>query len=244
MFHHHHHHSGSKKDVQVERIGLNDFFLTLLLGVGVFFIYRHWEYPYLPPNVWSDAAAAAGVRPVEHILPGSFTFAAKILFGICGIGGGNWVLRLAGHVTSAVLAAMAYTVIRQALVLIMRSRRQNSRRRTIVTEIASLTGALAFIFCEPVWNAGQCLSPVTIQIFLAMSALTTFFAFLRKGTLKWSYFCAIILGLLTAETPFGLILMVLLLALNFLIINKVPSLDSPFFRPAVIQVGKWYMTFA
>lgn len=237
----HRHHS--ETDVQIGKVGLNDFFLSSLVALGVFLLLKIWEYPFLPPSVWPEAAAAAGVRPPETILPGYFTFAARILFNLFGIGGGNWILRTAGHVALAGLAVMVYLVICQVLNLMRRLRRTATLRQRFVTQIASVTATIAFVLSDPVWNAGQCLSPVTIQLCLVMSSLVFFFGFLRKGTLRWAYLTALMLGFLTAETPLGLILTVVLVALNFFVIRVRPSIDSPFFKPAVIQVGKWYMTF-
>ena len=228
---------------QTERIGLGDLVIVTLIAVltaGISFL---WEFPGLHPSVWSDALVAAGLRPSTAAVPGFWTAISSVIYSTFGIQHADNVLRLLGHLTLGGIAICVYGVLREWLAFAMRSRPQFSKRRTLVMRIAAAVGAAAFVLADPVWTAGQCLSETTIQLGLTLWILESFFVFLRKGTIKYAYLCAVLLGLLSAETPFGLVLTVLLVAINMFVIHVMPTMESPFFNPSVMEVGKWHMTF-
>lgn len=228
---------------QTERIGLGDLLISAGVAVVTCLLLDVWEFPGLHPAVWNDAVVASGVRPAVSVLPGFWRLIASIVYSLAGLGGGNHMFRLLGHFTLALIAMGVYVVLREMLAFVMRARPQQSPQRTFVMRIASVVGAVAFVFSEPVWTAGQCFSETTLLILLSIIATVSFFVFLRKGEMKYSYFCALALGLLTAETPFGLVLVAAFVGLNLFVLKVMPSMESPFFKPALIAVGKWHMTF-
>lgn len=228
---------------QTEKIGLGDLVIAAALAVITFFGLQIWEFPGLHPSIWEDAVVAAGVRPATHVIPGYFTGVATIIYSIFGKSAGPAMLRLIGHFALAGIAVVVYAAMREMLAFIMRARPQRSKRRSLVMQIASLVGTAAFIATDPIWSAGQFLSETTLLIGLTLGAIEFYFLFLRKGTIKYAYLCAMLLGLLCAETPMGFIFMAAFIALNFVVLKLLPILESPFFRPEVIAVGKWYMTF-
>ena len=233
----------SAQIAQTERIGLGDFVIVGALALATFFGLCIWGFPGIPPALWDDAAIAAGVRPAVHVNAGYFSVVASIVYGIFGQGFGNWLLKLAGRVALSGIAVLVYAAMREMLVFIMRARPQRSIRRFMVMQLASLVGTVAFIVTDPVWAAGQFLSENTILIGLTLGSLEFYFLFLRKGALKYAYACAALLGLLAAETPMGFVFAAAFVALNFAVLKFLPILESPFFRPEVIAVGKWHMTF-
>lgn len=228
---------------QTERIGLGDLVIAGIIAVGTWLLLTIWEFPGLYPGAWNDVAVATGVRPAANVVPGYLVGVASLVYGIFGINCGTVMMRLLGHILLAVIAVGVYAVLREWLAFAMRARPQLSRRRTLVMRLASALGAAAFVFSDPVWNAGQFLSETTLLIALTIGAIEFYFVFLRKGDIKYTYFCAILLGLLTAETPVGLFLIVLFIWLYFFILNVMPMMESPLFKPTVVEVGKWYMTF-
>ena len=228
---------------QTERIGLGDLIISAGVALVTCLLLDVWEFPGLHPAVWNDAVVASGVRPAVSVLPGFWRLIASIVYSVVGLGGGNHMFRLLGHFSLALVAMGVYVVLREMLAFIMRARPQQSIRRTFVMRIASVVGAFAFVFAEPVWTAGQCFSETTLLILLAIVATVAFFVFLRKGEMKYSYICAIALGLLTAETPLGIVMLLAFVGLNLFILKVMPSMESPFFKPALIAVGKWHMTF-
>lgn len=233
----------SAEIAQTERIGLGDLAIAAVLGVSTWVLLALWEFPGLHPAVWTDAAVASGVRPAVHVMPGYFTAFASAVYSVLGIGAGHAALRVLGHAALAATAVVMYAALREMLAFVMRARPQRSKRRTFVMQVASVVGTAAFVCTDPVWTAGQCLSETTVLILLTLVATEMFFLFLRKGTLKYAYLAAVLLGLLCAESPMGFILVAAFISVNFLVLKVLPVLESPFFRPEVIAVGKWYVTF-
>lgn len=228
---------------QTEKIGLGDLIIVGVIAALTWFFATLWEFPGLLPTVWNDATVAAGVRPASSVVPGYWTFIASRIYNIFGNSAAPAMLRFFGHLCLAGIAVCVYAVLREWLAFAMRARPQMSKRRTFVQRIAAALGSVAFVAADPVWSAGQCLSETTILLVLSLLAIEFFFVFLRKGTIKYAYICAILLGLLSAETPMGLILTALFIFVNSFIIKMMPTLESPFFDPSIMEVGKWHMTF-
>jgi len=226
-----------------EKIGFLDFIVAALLAVGVYMLQFLWAYPGIHPASWNQAAIAAGVRPAVNVVPGFWTSIAGWVFSHLGVQAGAAALRNLGHLSLAMITMFVYFFLREVLTFVMRARPQRSPRRKLVMRIAAAIGAVAFACADPVWSAGQFFGETTLMLVITVVAIEFFFAFLRKGSLKFSYLCAILLGLLTAETPMGALLLVSFISLNFLVIKLFPNLESPFFKPELIEVGKWHMTF-
>ena len=229
--------------VQSEKLGLKDFLIAGAMALGFVALQFCWEYPWMHPSAWSDAAVAAGARPAVSIAHGYWTAFATFIYSLFGLSGGNLVLRLLGHVVLAGLTVTVYGVLREMLTFIMRAHPQVSRHRTMVMRLAAAVGTFLLITSQRMWVAGQFLSESTILIALVFAASEFFFAFLRKGKLRYAYITAILLGLLSAESPIGFVLLVIFIVLNLCVLKFMPILESPFFKPAVMATGKWYMTF-
>lgn len=228
---------------RAEKLGFGDLVVAALIAAGIFLLQWFWAYPAIPPYVWDDAAVAAGVRPAASVVPGYWVLLAGGIFKWLGITGGAEVLRYVGHAVLAVTSMFVYGFLREILTFVMRARPQYSPRRKLVMRIAAAIGAVAFATFDPVWAAGQFFCETTLLIALTVAAIELFFAFLRKGSLKYSYLCALLVGLLIAETPAGIVLLVAFILMNSLVLKVFPNLESPFFKPALIEVGKWHMTF-
>lgn len=228
---------------QTERIGLGDLVIAGLLAVATLVISLVWDFPGLLPSVWSDAVVASGVRPAVHILPGYFRFFGSLVYGAFGVNGGEHVLGVVGHVSLMLIAVCVYATLREVLAFVMRARPQFSKQRTIVMQLASAVGSVAFVCADAVWASGQSFCESTILMMLLLGSLEFYFLFLRKGSLKYAYGCAVLLGFLAAESPFGLVLGAVFIGIYSFILKVMPVLESPFFKPALIAVGKWHMTF-
>jgi len=228
---------------QTERIGLGDLIIAGVLAVITWVLQTAWSLPIVHPSLWEDVAVANGVCPASHLVGGYFVAVASLVFRMVGPVAGKVILSNLGRIALSGVAIVAYASLREMLAFIMRARPQRSKRRTLVMQIASIVGTFAFVAGEPVWQAGQFLSETTILIALAMFALEFFFVFIRKGTLKYAYLCALFLGLLAAESPLGFALLVGFIVVNNIVLKMLPILESPFFKPAVLAVSKWYMTF-
>ena len=228
---------------QTEKIGLGDLVIAGALAGVTFLALSVWGFSRLHPAVWDGAVVACGVRPAVHVMPGYWTAIASLLHSWLGFGAWESALMLVGRLSVAGIAVCVYAVLREMLAFVMRARPQFSRRRTMVMRFAAAIGTVAFVAADPVWSAGYCLSHTTVMLALTLGAFEFFFVFLRKGSIKYAYLCSVLLGLLAAESPLGFLLPILFIALNIFVMRVIPALESPFFKPAVIEVGKWHMTF-
>jgi len=229
---------------QTERIGLGDVIIAAIVGIATWVLLTVWNLPIIHPALWEDVAVANGVRPASHLVQGYFVAFASLAFRVFGAHAGSAMLGAMGKLVMSGVAVVAYGALREMLAFIMRARPQRSLRRSMVMQLASIVGTVAFIANEPVWRAGQYLNETTILIALAVFAIEFFFVFLRKGTLKYAYLCAMFLGLLAAESPMAFVFLVGFIVVNNIVLKAFPVLESPFFKPAVMAVSKWYMTFA
>ena len=230
------------ESIREEGINWIDLIIAGILGATIWVCMSIWEFPGLHPTVWHDVAVATGVRPADTLIPGFYTLVASICYHF-GLTAGAFAMRFLGHFSAACIGILIYALLRELLAFIMRARPQHSGKRTIVMRMAAVLGSIAFVVSDPVWNAGECLSATTMTLGLTLLGIEAFFLFLRKGTLKWGYLCALAMGLLAAETPMAFVLVILFILLNDVVLTRLPVFESPFFRPEVIAVGKWYMTF-
>lgn len=228
---------------QAEKIGLGDLIIAGVLGAVTWALLTIWEFPGLHPAVWNDAAVAAGVRPAAQVLSGYWVALTQLFYAAFGLARGEWVLRFAGHVVLAGIAVLVYAAMREVLTFIMRARPQRSQRRTLVMRLASIVGTFAFVFSDAIWNAGQCLTRTTIVLALTLGAIEFYLLFLRKGTIRYAYHSAGLLGIVAAMSPLGFLWPIILISLYLFVVKVVPALESPLFKPAVMEVGKWHMTF-
>ena len=234
---------GVAENAQTEKIGLGDLTIAAILAALTWVLQMVWEFPGLYPEVWKSAAVAAFVRPAYEVVPGYWTAFSTLLFKLLGVGGAEIAFKVIGHLFLAGLSALVYFVLREWIAFAVRMRPQRSRRRPMVMKIAASIGAAAFVFSDPLWTAGQCFSETTILVTLTIAALEFFMVFLRTCEIRYAYFCSILLGLIAAESPMGIALPVLFFSVNLVILHMMPSLESPFLKPAIMEVGKWHMTF-
>ena len=233
----------SVKAAPSDGIGVLDFLLSLLLAAGTAGLMFFWAFPGIGPEMWDDVAVAAGVRPAASVVPGIWHFIASALFRNLGLNTGLDVLRMSGPVVSGLCAGMVFLLFRQILSLTSRLRLQYSPQRFLIVRLASFLGALFFACADPVWKAGQMFSPVILLVFLSAGAMLMFFSFLQGGRLASAYGAMFLLGVLSAESPMGIFLVVFCWGVYFLAVRNVLSLDMPLLNPFVGQITKWHMTF-
>lgn len=224
-----------------------DLFICLLLAAGTTGLQFLWSFPGIYPALWEKVAIAAGLRPAEGLLNGYWLLLADLVFRVLGAGFGTLALRFAGHVALGFVAVLAYGVLREALAFLIRVRPQLSPNRTGVMRLASALGAAAFVAADPVWTAGQFFGPVLLHTMLALAATKFFLSFLRRGTLSRAYLGALLLGLLIAATPFGVVLLGFFIAVGVMVTrtkrNSRKVVVTGFVRPLVLVIGRWHITF-
>ena len=84
-----------------------DWALALVVGGLTFVGLVAFAFPGLCPDVWNDAAVAAGLRPPQTIFPGFWRVIAQ-LFYLGGVEAGNAGLVWAGRVCAALTGVAGY----------------------------------------------------------------------------------------------------------------------------------------
>ncbi len=234
--------AGRQTFLPAERMAGLDWALAAGLAVLAFAGLTAFPFPGLSPDVWNDAAVAAGLRPPAEIFPGLWRVLAKGLY-LKGVAAGNGLLPWAGRACAALTAGCAYLFLRAALALLVRGRLRYAVRRHLVQRGAAALGALFFACADPVWRAGQAFSPAGLLMLLTLVQLVLFLWFLLAGRLAAALGAMALAGLLAAETPFGFLLLagcwgVYLLALRHdALCERMPLLD-----PVAGPSAKWQLT--
>ena len=232
-----------QQPVVIDKLSFSDYLVAAALGGVVFCLMLFWSFPMMEPSVWQDAAEAAGTRPPQCLFPGIWRAIAAGIFKLTSVSGGISLLSILGKASVGVSTALAYLMFREIMALTLRLRLQFSRARYFVARIAAGVGALLFAFSDPVWHSGQFFSSVTFLTLLAVFALYLFFAFLQGGKLLVAYAAMFVLGILSAESPLGIGLLILCWGVYFMAARHVLSFEMPLMNPFIEQVSKWHMTF-
>ena len=206
----------------------------------------------IPPDLWEEVAEVVGLRPPETIFPNLWRVFTSVLTGCVGLGPGLFVLRVLGAVSLGVLTGMTFRTFDEVLpsTLRLRMRRKGWSRR--IVRFILLQAALFFVCSDPVWRAGQVLSPTMLLLVLTLGAIRLFLHALRTLNQKYAVVMSAVLGLLAAETPLGVALMV---AFPLVVIGRVGRamtddvpMSNPlirvitFRRMSLAFIGGWLVT--
>ena len=211
----------------------------ILAGV-VFILLSIWPYPFPHPSSWSELAVASGVRPAESVFPGLWRAFAAGLFALLPAKVAVMALAVAGRVMAAANAALFFLLLCRFVPAMLGAGIRPFRWIRIARGIMFLS-ALVFACSDAAWRAGQLASQTTFNLFLLLSCLALFARFLRTGSMRLAYFCLVVLGVMSAETPAGLLLTAVCVALAYFVLFY--SVNSmPLANPLVMERSKWSMT--
>ena len=225
------------------RLGIGDWMVALVLGAVAFAGLCMLSFPALAPDVWGDAAIAAGIRPPSELFPGLWRVLSRGIY-LGGVETGNVALMWAGRLCAALTTGTAYLLFRSLLALLVRGRLRYAIRRNAVQVVASMLGALCFICSDSVWRAGQTFSSAGLQTLLSLVALLFWTGFLLHGGLFSAYLAVFLLGLLAADTPMGFVLLAVAFFAYFQGLRRSALCENmPLQDPIIGQSAKWYLTF-
>lgn len=227
---------------QRERTSRLDWLIAGILALGSFSLAALFRFPSLSPEVWTDAAVAAELRPPLHVMSGLWRAVSSWGYAP-GVAMGNLLLAWAGRLELAAIAACSYLLFRSILTLCVRARLRDSQARDAVQRLACGVGAVLFTVADPVWRLGQAWSPDGLLLLMVLVLGVLFTRYLLDGQQWKLYVVALLLGGLIAETPLGVFLLglcwlVLLLTLR----NGSTCDDLPLINPMVAQSAKWRLS--
>ena len=188
----------------------------ITLGVVVAFLSWWWRYDWLPPSAWEDMAVAAGIHPPESVFPLMWHAMASVIFRWLSPEAAISALMLAGHIALGFLTVMLCFILSATQPWVMNGRMQRTGWGRRVVRLMLMQGVVLFVCSDPVWEAAQVFGPTMFHLLMVVAALLVFVRFAWHGgrVLPW-YFTMLILGMLAAETPAGVLFVVLCLVAAF-----------------------------
>lgn len=146
--------------------------------------------PCAPPEVYDDVAAAAGLCPPMHILPGLWRSLAAPLFSACGLEEGLETLAALGPVAYGVSVALAACIL-----------------RSVLRWWLAAPAAVGFAFLEPVRRTGCFFSRQSLVLCAMLGALWLLVRMARRCARNAAlpYAFAVLTGLIAADTPLAFI---------------------------------------
>lgn len=175
-----------------------------LFTVGVFVTALLWlfRFPDLNPEVWDDVAAAAGLRPPPNVLGGLVRGICLPLFRCFAPETAVFLIRLGGWLSGGLVAMLIYTVMRRFCGGWIENLSRTCRGR-LVSFAALGSATVAFVCCEPVWNACQSLSATGLQLLLALGGVRALLLFADVKRRRYAYLATVLFTLLAGDMPFG-----------------------------------------
>ena len=225
------------------RLSSGDWSAAVLVAGAVTLLLTLWPYPLPHVCVWDDLAVAAGLRTPTMEFPGLAPFLARILFDRLGTDGGMAAMAVGGHLLAGFTAGLWYFVFRQLLEFGGRLDMADHMWNDKLAPALSAAGALLVAFAEPVWTASQTFTAAGLDLFLAAFALATLFRFIARGRRQMGVLAFLTLGMLAAETPFGLLPLVPVAVLFFLSWRMIDTHDDiePVVRLPPLEEFPWLL---
>ena len=208
------------------RLSSGDWSAAALVAGVVMLALTIWPYPLPHVCVWDELAVASGLRPQTAEFPCLAMLISRVLFDGFGVDGGLAAMAVGGHLLAGLTAGLWYFVFRQLLEFGGRLDMADHLWNDRLAPGISAAGALLVAFSEPVWNASQTFTAAGLDLSLAALALATLFRFIARGRRQMGVLSFLMLGVLAAETPFGLLLLAPVAVLLFLSWRMIDSHDD------------------
>ena len=225
-----------------EQPDVMDRLLAFFLGVvasGLFFFLSRVQ---LHPGVWMDTSVAFGLQPPEKLFPGLGRLLVAALPELFGPVKGLMAVNALGAVCGGLAAMLFYLVLREFLPAVL-SLRSPSRLWTLRLErLVATVGTLAFVCAEPVSRLFQSFGSDTLLLLLTLAFFRLFLRLLHYGRFSTAYACLFLLGVLSAESPFGLLLTVLALIATWLARRNAWRPDLRYLNPMLVELSKWWLS--
>ena len=210
-----------------------DLLWVPLVFATVYGLFCLWPLPCLHPSVWEDVAIAAGLHPPATPFPGLYRGLLSLLFKFCPR---ETVFQLLPHLGRACVAfasVCVYLIFRELLPTALRLRSHVSRMGMRLGRSIAFLAAVVFACADPVWRAGETFSPVSLFLALALLAGSLFLHFMRRGSIGALYLTFLLLGLVSAETTLGFLLLILAMAGVLLAVRWAHDPMMPLVNPLV-----------
>ncbi len=181
----------------------------LLVGAAVAVLAWVWQFDAVPPDMMDNVAAAAGLRPPVKPVSLLWHLLAMPFLRHFGVSAGETALRVAGHVSLGILAAIAWVLLGMLLPASFRRGEHVAGWWRAAVRIVLFQGAALLCLSHPVWNAFRWFSPAALQTLIGAMAAVLYMQHFRTGRLKPLFVSFGLLGLLVSDAPAAALLLLL-----------------------------------
>ena len=217
---------------------LISFCAAIALG-GVFF---YCSRGLLQPLAWADAAVAAGLRAPDAMFPNLGRIILAGMFRFLDVNAGLFAANVLGSLCGGIAAAFFYLTLRELLPAVLSLRSPGRFWALRVERIVAFVGTVAFMCAGPVFRIFLSFSGDTLLFLLVVVFVRLFLRLLHYGRFPTAYACLFLLGILSAETPFGFILTIFALIATLVARNYAWRPDLRYFNPMLVELSKWRLT--
>ncbi len=184
-----------------------DRLYVILLGVVISALAWTWHFETPPPDLMDSLAAAAGLRPPTQPFSLLWQCIAAPICRCLGLPMAETVLRIMGHISLGILAVLATMLFGLLLPASFRRGENLASWWRVVVRFVLFQGTALFCCSEPVWHAFRWFSPLSLQTLLAVLAALCYVKYIKEGCRAPLFAMFAILGLLSADTPVGCVLL-------------------------------------
>ena len=177
-----------------------------LLAVAVMASLWFFAWPGLNPDLWEDLAVAAGLRPPEVALAGTWRQALAGLLGRVSFAEAVRVLRVLGIVGGGIVTVLVYGILDSLLPHVIWTCRLRGARGGLIVDGVLAGVTLLFVSSEPVWRACQGTGATLVQLVLALAAIRLMLDFFFREGIWRAWIALVLAGVLTGFGNFGFVL--------------------------------------
>ena len=189
---------------------------VLLFGSAVAVLAGVWQFDSVPPDLAEHLSVAAGLRPPTGTTALLWQYIAAPLCRNLGLQTAETVLRMAGHVSLGVLAVLAVMLFEMIVPVSLRRGEHVVWWWRAWVRIVLFQGSAIFCCSYPVWRTFGWFSPSALQALLVVLTTICVVIYFKVGRRPPLFAAFAIIGLLTADTPVGAVILFGLIALLYL----------------------------
>ena len=189
---------------------------VLLFGAAVAALAWVWQFDSVPPDLMEHLSIAAGLRPPKDTTALLWQYIAAPLCRNLGLQTAETVLRVAGHVSLGVLAVLTVLLFEMLVPASLRRGEHVVWWWRAWVRIVLFQGSAIFCCSYPVWRTLGWFSPSALQALLVVLTTICVVIYFKVGRRPPLFAAFAIIGLLTADTPVGAVILFGLIALLYL----------------------------
>lgn len=189
---------------------------VLLFGSAVAVLAWVQQFDSVPPDLAEHLSVAAGLRPPTGTTALLWQYIAAPLCRNLGLQTAETVLRMAGHVSLGVLAVLSVMLFEMIVPVSLRRGEHVVWWWRAWVRIVLFQGSAIFCCSYPVWRTFGWFSPSALQALLVVLTTICVVIYFKVGRRPPLFAAFAIIGLLTADTPVGAVILFGLIALLYL----------------------------